>query len=94
MADNTNAVIAAATTNVRDKLILVALIVFGTCAFISIWINRELAQVMVGLIVSIVTGMFGIYKGNLSSDSSSPTAAVTSTTATQTTETVSDTKGT
>jgi hypothetical protein len=52
------------TTSVRDKLILVALILFGLFAFVTIWVNKELASVMVGIVGSIVAGLFGIYKGN------------------------------
>ena len=81
------------TTSVRDKGIIAALILFGLCAFISIWINRELAQMMIGVIGSIVAGLFGIYKGNPSPDSASPTASVSSSTETTTKEIIDDKKG-
>jgi hypothetical protein len=52
------------STSVRDKMILVALILFGIFAFVTIWVNKELAAVMVGIVGSIVAGLFGVYKGN------------------------------
>ena len=59
------------TTSVRDKIILLALIIFGLCAFTTIWVllgTGKAETALVTLVISIVTGitngLFGIYKGN------------------------------
>jgi uncharacterized YccA/Bax inhibitor family protein len=73
------------TTSTRDKMILAALIVFGVLAFATIWVDRSLGAVMVGIIGSIVAGLFGIYKGLPSTPV--PTSASSETQTTTTTST-------
>jgi hypothetical protein len=46
-------------TNLRDKLILVAMILFGLGCLILIALGHALE----GTLTAIITGMFGIYKG-------------------------------
>jgi len=51
-------------TSLRDKLIIVALILFGLAAFIAIWADKSLAPAMGGIIGTIITGLCAFYKGD------------------------------
>jgi hypothetical protein len=71
-------------TSMRDKLILVAMIIFGFLAFITIWVamNKDAVDVtliasMLGIVSSIIAGLFGIYKGLPSPPTESKTTETT-----------------
>jgi hypothetical protein len=71
-------------TNLRDKIILGAMIFTETLAFVTLWvllgkekIDVAIIMAIVGIIVSIVTGLFGIYKGLPSLPTESKTSETT-----------------
>lgn len=70
--------------SVRDKLILAILIVFGICAFVTLWMGKATEAVIVGIIGNIITGLFGVYQGN---PSKAKPPEITEQITTQTTET-------
>jgi hypothetical protein len=79
------------TTNVRDKLVIVALISFGALAFVTAWIALgllafssadkssmiTLIATVLAIVSAIITGLFGIYKGNPVSPGTSTTTEAT-----------------
>ena len=71
------------TTNVRDKIALLALILFGVLSFITLWIYKDLAQAMIGLIGMIVAVLAAFFKGNPAPPDTTKTTEVTTSSTTQ-----------
>ena len=81
-------------TNLRDKIALAGLILFGTLAFVTIWvamgkdkIDTTLIVAMIGMVTSVLTALAAIFRGN-----PAPSPPPTIETTTQTIQTTSEIK--